>query len=270
MLEQLLNLKSIKGSAFNLILLGMIYAFIGILSSLILFPNYVSIMSLTFTSILLIPSVSHMLKGEENNVAKHRHFSLKILLSDHKDVVRLYILLFLGVFLAYCLMGVTGEPATLENYFGAQLKVAGITGHAISPISELVDIVINNLVVFIICFILSLAYGAGSIIFIVWNASVWGVVFGYFIRYSAAESTNPLLYFFAIFIPFLPHMITEALSYIFASVMGGTLSKALHREKFTSKKFKHILQDSLLIGAFGFFLVFLAGLLEVFIFPLFL
>jgi len=270
LLEKLLDLKSIKGSSLNLIILGLIYSFIGILSSLILFPNYVSIMSLAFTSILLIPSVSSMLNGEENKVAKERHFSIRVLFKDHKDIIRLYLLLFVGVFLAYCLMGISSDFSGLEQYFGAQLKVAGVNGQAISPTSEFLSILSNNFIVFIICFILSLAYGAGSIIFIVWNASVWGIVFGYFIRDSAAATSNPFVYFFVVLIPFLPHMITEALSYIFASVMGGTLSKAVHREKFGSKKFIHILQDSLLIGAFGFILVIFAGVLEVYVFPLFL
>jgi len=271
MLEQLFNLKSIKGSSINIILLGVIYAFLGTISAFLLFPSYVAIMSLSFTSILLIPSVAYLLQKEENIIAKERHFSLRVLVRDHKDIIRLYLLLFLGVFLAFCSIGVLTSNAYVEGNFNAQLKVAGITGQATGIGAELVGILFNNLIVLVICFVLSLAYGSGSLLFIVWNASVWGIVFGYFIRQSAlAVQTSPFMYFAKIFLPFLPHMITEAASYIVAAIMGGIIAKAILREKIFSKKFYHILTDGMILGLFGFMLVVLAGIIEVFVFPLFL
>jgi len=270
-LEQLFNLKSIKGSSVNIILIGVIYAFIGTFSALLLFPNYVTTMSLAFTSILLIPSISYLIKQEENIVAKERHFSIRTLVKDHKDIMRLYILLFIGIFLAYMAIGIFTTNAYVEHFFIAQLKVAGIAGQATGLGGELLGIVVNNLLVLAICFILSLAYGSGSILFIVWNASVWGIVFGYFIRQSATiAQINPALYFGKIFLPFLPHMVTEALSYVVAAIMGGVIAKAIIREKMWSKKFYHILEDGLLLALFGFILVVLAGVIEVFLFPLFL
>jgi len=271
MLEQLFNLKSIKGSSLNIILLGVIYAFIGTLSALMLFPNYVSIMSLAFTSVLLIPSIGKLMKEEENIVANERHFSVLVLFRDHKDVIRLYLLLFFGIFLSFCAIGVFTSNTYVEHYFGAQLKIAGISGEAVNIGGEFAGIVMNNLLVLVICFILSLAYGSGSILFIVWNASVWGIVFGYFIHQSAVSSqSSMLIYFTQMFLPFLPHMLTEALSYILAAVVGGVISKAVLREKMFSHKFNHILVDGLLVAAFGFLVVVIAGAIEVFVFPLFL
>ena len=255
MLERVINLNSIKGHSFSIFTIGLVYSFIGILSARILFPSYVSIMSLAFTSILLTPTVSALMKDEENIIAKERHFNLKILLKDHKDVIRLYLLLFLGVFMAYLIVGIFSSVQVLQTFFNAQLKVAGIAGQA-THFGMFGGILVNNLIVLTICFILSLAYGAGSVIFIVWNASVWGIVFGYFIRQSAAAAgVNPFVHFFVIFLPFLPHMITEALSYIVAAIMGGTISKAVHREKLFSKKFQHIMIDAALLALAGFVLV---------------
>ncbi len=271
MLEQLFDLKSIKGSSLNIVLLGVIYAFIGTFSALLIFPSYVSIMSLAFTSILLIPSIGYLIQKEENIVAHERHFSIRILFKDHKDILRLYLLLFLGIFLAFCSIGIFTSNAYVEHYFNAQLKVAGITGQATGLGGEFTGILMNNLLVLVICFIMSLAYGSGSILFIVWNASVWGVVFGYFVRQAAAATDVGLWSYFAkIFLPFLPHMITEAASYIVAAVVGGVIAKAIIREKMFSPKFFHILTDGLLLAAFGFSLVVIAGVIEVFVFPLFL
>jgi uncharacterized membrane protein SpoIIM required for sporulation len=270
-LEQLFNLRSIKGSSINIILLGVIYTFLGTFSALLLFPNYVSIMSLAFISILLIPSISSLIQKEENIVAKERHLSIRTLFRDHKDIMRLYILLFLGIFIAFCAIGIFTSNDYIEHYFNAQLKVAGISGQAIGSVGDLLGIVLNNLLVLTICFILSLAYGSGSLLFIVWNASVWGVVFGFFVRQSMASAdVAPVVYFGRMFLPFLPHMITEASSYIVAAIMGGVIAKALIREKMFSRQFYHILTDGLLLALFGFILVVLAGVIEVFVFPLFL
>jgi uncharacterized membrane protein SpoIIM required for sporulation len=271
MLEQLFNLKSIKGSSINIILLRVIYAFIGTLSALILFPNYVAIMSMTFTAILLVPSIGYLMQKEENIIAREKHFSIRSLFRDHKDIIRLYLLLFLGMFLAFCAIGFFTSNAYIEQYFSAQLKVAGIAGKATGLDSQFVGIVVNNLIVLAICFVLSLAYGSGSVLFMIWNASVWGIVFGYFIRQAAAYAQmNPFVYFAKIFIPFLPHMITEVLSYIVAAIMGGIIAKAIIREKLFSKKFYHIMKDALMLALLGFILVILAGVIEVFIFPRFL
>jgi uncharacterized membrane protein SpoIIM required for sporulation len=271
MLEQLFNLRSIKGSSINIILLGVIYAFLGIFSSLLLFPHYVAIMSLAFTTILLIPSIASLLQKEENIIAKERRFSVRTILRDHKDIIRLYLLLFLGIFLAFCAIGIFTSNAYVENYFNAQLMVAGITGQATALGSEFVGILLNNLLVLFICFILSLAYGSGSLLFIVWNASVWGIVFGYFVHQSlAAVQVDPVIYFGQIFLPFLPHMITEAASYIVAAIVGGVIAKAIVREKLFSKKFYHILTDGLWLAVFGFALIVVAAVIEVFVFPLFL
>lgn len=271
MLDQLFNLKSIKGHWFNILLLGIIYGFLGTVSALMLFPNYVSIMSFAFTSILLIPSIGAMIKREENIVAKERHFSLRTLFTDHKDIMRLYVLIFVGIFIAYFAIGALTTNAYVSNFFGAQLKVAGIAGEATNIGGEFIGILLNNLVVLAICFVLSLAYGAGSIMFIVWNASVWGIVFGYFIRQSIVfAEINPFIYFMKIFIPFMPHMVTEAASYIVAAIVGGVIAKAIIREKLWSKQFYHILEDGALLAFAGFLLVVLAGVIEVWFFPLFL
>jgi hypothetical protein len=275
MLEQLFDLKSIKGSSINIVLLGVIYSFLGIFSSLLLFPNYVSIMSLAFTSILLIPSVAYLMQKEENMIAKERHFSLRILFRDHKDIMRLYLLLFLGVFLAFCSIGLLTSNAYVDNFFPAQLKVAGLSGQAIGMGSELVGILFNNILILVVCFVLSLAYGSGSLLFIVWNASVWGIVFGYIMRQSAAvagaaSGISSFVYFGKTFLPFLPHMITEAASYIVAAIMGGVIAKAIVREKIFSAKFYHILTDGMMLALFGFILVVVAAVIEVFVFPLFM
>jgi branched-subunit amino acid transport protein len=66
--------------------------------------------------------------------------------------------------------------------------------------------------------------------------------------------------------PILPHMITEALAYISAAIVGGVVSKAVLREKLFSKKFNHIITDALIFLTIGLILVVIAGIIEVNVF----
>ena len=154
--------------------------------------------------------------------------------------------------LAYSLIVLVIPSVSIQKMFEPQLKSAGISGFALAK-DPFVNLLLNNLLVMIVCFVLSLVYGAGAIIFLTWNASVWGVAFSYL---SGSD-------FFRNIPGFLPHMSTEALAYISAAVVGGVVSKAVLREKLFSKKFNHILTDALIILTLGFFLVIAAGLIEI-------
>ena len=122
----------------------------------------------------------------------------------------------------------------------------------------------NNIKVLIVCLLLSLIYGAGSVLFVTWNATVWGAIFGYVAKESlTVGGQTPLAFFGMMLLPMLPHLITETVSYLSASIAGGVLSKAALREELFSKKFNHILTDALILVGFGVLLVIIAGLFEV-------
>jgi len=150
---------------------------------------------------------------------------------------------------------------SLLLYFSPQFKVAGLVGRAFD-MGLFLDILKNNLLILFVCFVLSVVYGAGSILFIAWNASVWGVFFGYAI--SSSLGTGSFIgTFMSIITPILPHLVTESFAYFTAAVIGGVLSKALIREKLFSKKFNHILGDSMILGFMGFLIIVLAAYVEV-------
>ena len=189
--------------------------------------------------------------------------SIKQLFKDHKDIFKIYIFMFLGIFLTYSLVSLLSPELTIQKIFSAQLESAGIYGSA-TTISPLFNLIINNLVVFLACFFLSFVYGAGSILFLTWNASVWGVVIALFAKDSATiTGINPAVELGTSILPFLPHMITEATAYISASIVGGVISKAVLREKLFSKKFHHIITDAIILLIIGFVLVLVAGIIEV-------
>lgn len=260
--EQIFKASWIEKKPSSAFLLGVAYSLIGIVSARLIFGSSTGLMAVAFTSMLLIPSLNALLQYEENVEIRENKLHLWQLLKDHRDIFEIYIFLFLGVFLVYAFTAVVLPGELSLKLFPAQLKVAGITGSAFNY-SAFWELVSNNIVVLLVCLILSLIYGAGSILFITWNASVWGIIFGYVARESATmQGANPFLAFLAIIIPSLPHMITEAVSYFSAAIVGGVVSKATLREKIFSKRFYHVITDALILLAIGIILVMIAAAIE--------
>lgn len=261
-LEQLFKLRWIERKE-HAFFLGFLYSIIGLASAKLIFPASIGLMSIAFTSILLIPSLNLLLKMEENVEIREKKLSLKQLFKDHKDIFKVYIFMFLGIFLAYSLTSLLIPELSIQKIFSTQLKSAGLTGFAIVN-DPLLDLILNNILVLVVCFILSLVYGAGSVLFLTWNASVWGITFGFFAKQASAfQGGNVLIEFIHSIVPFLPHMMTEATAYISAAIVGGIVSKAVLREKMFSKKFHHIITDALMFLFIALILVIIAGFVEV-------
>lgn len=264
--EDLIKVKWV-GSKFNALILGFICTIIGLITAKLIFPSSIGLMSIYFTTILLVPSISKLLKEQENVEAGEKNFSLKTIFKDHKMIFKTYLLLFLGIFLAYSFMTIITPSNIILNMFSTQLKVAGITGKAIEQNALFFSILKNNLIVFFACLALSFFYGAGAVVFLTWNASVWGVVFSFFIVQSAlGQGSNPVIEFFKGIGPFLPHMITEALSYVGAAIVGGIVSKMILSEKISSPNFNKVLKTSSILLAFSIIIVVIAGIIEVYIY----
>ena len=266
MIEQFYAVSWIQKS-WHSIFVGFIYALIGIFSSILQFKSYGGIVSLGFVSVLLIPTVSAFFKRTEQKQMRARFFSIRRFYHDHGSVIKSTLLLFLGIFFAYTMVGLILPAAAILEIFQPQIQTVGIEGAAFQS-SLFGSILQNNLFVFLVCFFVSLAFGAGSVLFLTWNASVWGIAMAYFVRQAAAVGGNPVLVFFATALPFMPHLITEAFAYVSAAIVGGIVSKAVINEDFRSKRFSRIIRDAVLFMGFGFILVVLGAAIEVYVFPM--
>lgn len=293
--EQIFGARWLERKPGMTFLLGFIYAELGIISAMLIFPENPSLISIGFISLLILPSLNQLLSLETNEDIREKKFSIRLIFRDHRDILLVYAFLFLGILLAYGIFAVLLPNAVTESLFGTQLSIyykstgaatgaaynivgasSGSLGEALRGLSgqvcktqtcEFFSILINNLKVVLVCLIFSLVYGAGAILFLTWNASVWGTIFGYITKTSALVQNN-LFHFFTTMVSVFPHMITEALSYFMAVFAGGIISKAVIREKFDSKKFNHVLVDGLFLFGVAILLIFLAAWLEVYIFPL--
>jgi uncharacterized membrane protein SpoIIM required for sporulation len=237
-------------------IIGFVYSIIGIISAVIIFPRSQGIASIAFLSMLLIPSLNKILSIEEKQDSKAGKFSLRKSFRDHNDVIQVYFMLFLGIFLAYSLASIKFPNLLVSGVFDSQLRIIGVNVGQATGGLDFGSILTNNFKIIIIFTVLSLVFGAGSIFFLAWNASVWGVVFAYV--------TKNFDSFFLIFLKIMPHMFLEVGSYFFAIIGGGILSQAVLREKIGSSKFNYVLKDGTMFLIFALILLVLGAFVEVY------
>ncbi len=266
--EQLFKLKPIKPTTFNIFLMGFLFSEIGILASLLAFYTSASLMSIAFTALLLLPFLLDLFQYQKIAIDDQTGF-LRRIFTNNRVVIKTYLLLFLGFLLSYALFSILLPDFSTVTLFGSQLGVFGLVGKATSGIT-FVPLLLNNARVFLACFVFSLIFGVGSILFLVWNASVWGAVLGYIAKQaSLVLGQNPFLYFLSSFLAFLPHLITEAASYFFAIIAGVIIGQTIIYERTNKRQFVLTLREGLALLAFGLILLPIAAAVEAYLFPLY-
>lgn len=264
MLEQLYPLNLIerhKGFAF---LLGIAYSVIGIGTAVLLFPEDPAIVAVAFIAIMYLPTLNKLLRQEEAIESEKEDFNLFIFLKDHKDIFLIYALFFLGTLLAFSFFTLTLPSLTTNHIFENQINIlySSATGRAFS-FDLFKTIFTNNLLVLFLCFITAFVFGDGAIFLVVWNASVWGTIFGAFAKnYALAFAQNPFISFLIVLAIVFTHMILEAFAYISAASAGGVISKGILREKFFSERFRYIIGNTLITLIFALIILVIAVLIE--------
>ncbi|RJQ17597.1 hypothetical protein C4573_01305 [Candidatus Woesearchaeota archaeon] len=269
--EQLFKVKQIKSNAFNIFILGFIFSELGILSSLLIFRRnfeYAGLLSIAFTSLLALPFLYSLLDFRNIEMSNGKSF-FKTIFTNNKTILNAYLLLFLGIFLSYALFSIAMPNFSTYTIFKSQFSSANLAGQATTVQLNFGDILGNNFQVLMASFIFSLLFGVGSILFLTWNASVWGTIMGFFAKQSALViSQNPFVAFSIMFVKFLPHLVTEAASYFFAVIAGVVISQTLVNENYKSEKFQYTLLEGLTLFFIAVVLLFIAAWLEVYLFPL--
>jgi uncharacterized membrane protein SpoIIM required for sporulation len=266
MLEQLYTEKWLSNRAAFTFILGFAYAVLGIGSALLIFPTQSALAAVAFTSLLLLPSLNKMLSSETKQAASEKRFDLTDPFKNHIDVFSVYFFIFLGVMLAFSLFSFMLPSIAASELFSSQINVLGLSGSATEVSDSFNSIVSNNLAVFVIILLASFVYGAGSIFVIVWNASVWGVIFATIARDSAIiVGQNPYSYFILTLIAVFPHVFFEAAAYFMAAISGAIVSRATLTEKLFSDRFTKVVESAIVVFFLAVILLFIAGFIEVFV-----
>lgn len=252
-LEQIYPMEFLKENPKYAFLLGMAYTIFATLFALMLFPQDPALVIVGIVSILLLPSLYQLSTYHESEMSKHNAFNFWHVLTDNKQFIKVYLYLFFGSFIVFALFSLF-LPTLATNYVFEQ-QVAVMAGGAIHTagggyfsIPLFKELFVHNMFVMGICFLLSLIAGNGAIFMIIWNASVWGTVFGVLGKSVAMYlQTHPAIIFSLILLSVFPHVLLEISSYIIAVVSGTIISDAMAREKIVSKTFARVLIHNILL-----------------------
>ncbi|MEK6822384.1 MAG: stage II sporulation protein M [Nanoarchaeota archaeon] len=256
--EQFLEVDRVKRHVLSIAGLGVLYVGVSFLVAAYFFGRDVSVAMLFSITILLLPS-AHALVASEEKIERRtgtRHF-----LRNHKDIFRTYLLLFVGILVAYIALGLVFGDGIFTyqlGFLGARGDITGdiaanARGHVPTPGSVL-GVATQNAIVIIIGFVLSLFFGAGALFLITLNASV----FAAFVVHVSRQVANPA----GIIGLFLIHTIPEMAGFLVASIAGGVVSRAIMKERLGSDKFRNVMKDALVLLAIAVGIIIIAAVLE--------
>jgi len=263
MLDHIYPIEFIRKKPFFTFLLGVTYSLLGIVTAKLLFPSDPGLMSLAFTTLLLFPSLMTLISIEEETAILSTERSLRGLWKRHKDIFAIMFFIFLGIMLTFSFFSAI-LPKSFVNYlFKPQISVLTPRGMAASG-QSFFGYVSHNVWVMLIIFLLSIIYGAGSVLVVVWNASAWGAIFGY---YTQLNSKNPLAYLIILLISVFMHTFMEAGAYFIAAIAGAVISRAIINRKLRPERFNIILFDGLTLVIIALLLIIVAALVESYVTP---
>ena len=230
-------------------LLGIGYTLLGIFIALVLWPSDPALIAVGIISILCMPSLFQLTDSAE--VSERKIPNSIAFLKSTVPHVKVYIALFFGIFFTFAVLAILLPKLASSHLFKVQLDI--LAGHATAggatfSTALFWDLFTWNLQVLMLSFFLSLIAGNGAILFIAWNASVWGTVFGNLAKTAGLVSTlNPFILFLLVILSVFPHTFLEGLSYMLSAISGTTLSDGFVKEELTSRNMFVILKYNALL-----------------------
>ena len=268
-LEQFLESEKIKNHLLYVSGLGFFYVFFSFFVAKLFFGASVSVAMLFTCTLLLVPSLNYILNIEEKIESK---VGVKHFFRNHKDIIDIYLVLFIGIFFGYLILG--AFFADLGNDFSYQVnfleREEGLNKELIDDFAikeynptmqNFYSLISWGLAVILICFLLSIFYGSGAIFLITLNASIFSTFIVYILQY-VGRSIGMV---FSVLGLFLIHMIPEIAGFMMAAIAGGVVSRAITREKFGSEGFKNVMKDAVILLLIGIGLIIISAFLEIFV-----
>jgi uncharacterized membrane protein SpoIIM required for sporulation len=272
-LEDLFNPSWVRHRPYLAFVFSFFFTFIAFLMSMFFFRNSMSVAVIFLTTLLLVPTFMMLLRMEEIVESKD---GLKHFFRNHKDIFEVYLFSFLGVFVAFVLLGLImyNNTESYNRLFDFQIdflkfqenlsaeSVQGFVQGTQSPgLSQAASLFAHDLIIVAICFLLSFFYGASAIFLIILNGSVFANFIVFVIKTvadNAAQGVQAFLFF-------LIHLVPEVSGFMIAAIAGGVVSKAVLYEKKGSKAFCNVFKDATMLMLIAIGLVLVSVLLEVFV-----
>ncbi len=237
-LEEFIRSKRVMRRPLLSLILGFIYTIIGFLVARIFFYDEISIAMLFLTTLLLA---------------------------------------FLGILIAYIVLGFAvfgSNNALMDKTFEFQtqylvaeqgldkgLVESFITDTPEPTATQFLTLTGQNLIVVIICFVLSFLYGASAIFLIILNASIFARFILIVTNYLAESIRQGLMVFGIVMI----HLLPEMTGFLVAAIAGGVISKAVIIDRKHKIEFRNVIKDGTILLLISIVLIVIGALLETFV-----
>jgi len=280
-LESLLNPFVVKRKPWELFLAGIVFSFVSLILSYLVFKESAGLLTIFLIVLSTVPMLYTTIKNEEELDLKYD--GELTLLKEHTKVLIFLMCLFLGITLALTMAYVFLPKPMVDSIFGIQQQAilnvnqnvqATLTGNVIK-FDLFLSILMNNMKVLFFCLIFSLLYGTGAMFILAWNASVIATAMGNLVKTQLAQSATSvgllsLSHYFGAaafsFVRYMTHGLLEIAAYFVAGLAGGIISIALIKHDLKEDK---VLIDSLDLILISIGLLLVAGIVEVYVTPLF-
>jgi uncharacterized membrane protein SpoIIM required for sporulation len=278
-LELLFNPFSLKKKPWEMFVGGFFYSIVALMLSYLVFREIAGILMVFLIVLSTLPMIYTTIKNEEELDLKYdREWSL---LKEHTKVLIYLMFLFLGITLALSFAYILLPESVIDPLFDLQRTAiinvnssiqSNVTG-GITRLALLGKIFFNNIKVLFFCLLFSLLYGTGAIFILTWNASVIATAIGNLVKTEISKTTSLIGFtsisaYFGVtafgFFRYMTHGVLEIASYFIAGLAGGIISIALIKHNLKERK---VLIDSLNLIIISIALLFVAGIVEVFITP---
>jgi uncharacterized membrane protein SpoIIM required for sporulation len=283
MIELLMKPKRAERRPWEMFFVGMFWASVSLALVVFVFGKDSilkeggGLLLVTFTVICCLPFMYYIIKLEEGKDLEINDSGK--LIKEHSKAIRALMWMFLGFVVAFSFWYAVAPEAVGPNlnfqiktfcainspsnfdYCVEQYGVPIGTGQ-VAGANAVLGIFANNIYVLIFTILFSLAFGAGAMFILVWNASVIAAAIGIFTDKTLSQLPIGLF-------RYMIHGIPEIAAYFVGALAGGIISVAVIRKDLRGEGTWKILQDSLLMIIIAIVILVVAALMEVYLTPLF-
>lgn len=280
-LENLLTPFQAEQTPWKTALLGFVYAMVASVLAYLVFKSNASMTMVFLATMAALPLVYQLTQIEEEKDLEGYEESW--LLKEHGKALKSMMWLFIGMTFAFMIAYAFFPSEASSALFSAQREtITSLNGQATGQLSadmgRFTRIFLNNVRVLVFCILFSFLYGAGAIFVLTWNATIIGTAMGNIMKSGvdkiaeytgiAAVGGHAQILGYAI-LRYAIHGIPEILGYFVAGLAGGIISIAIVRHDMGTRKFEHVLLDSADLILISLLIMFIAGILEVWVTPVF-
>lgn len=278
MLESMFNPRRLEKGPWKMFFIGILYASLSLILVKWFFAHdavlsqFSGMIVVTFCVMFTIPFMYFIIRQEE--FEDEESFGFLGVWRIHRDAIFSFMWLFLGFIIAFSFWYIVLQDSTL---FNAQIQTyctINNPGSVSSCVAQydfktgaatqglrFISIVENNVYVMIFTLIFSLIFGAGAIFVLAWNASVISAAISIF----SGESVSSIPLGIA---RYMIHGFPEISAYFITALAGGIFGVGVIRNGMQSKRFLHVIENTIILLFISLLILILAALIEVYITPI--